>query len=465
MEAEKGKIMTENNHLKWHIRRTLVLGLPIVAAQVLQMLIGVTDSLMVARLGELPLAQITLGTQVMFFAIIFTVGFSIPVGPIVGTSLAQGDETQTRRAVRMSLWQAVILSFIFVPFGFYAREILGWLGQDAEVVEGAGSYIDIAVWTLPVIFIGNVLKGYLIALERNSAVMLISVIGVLVNIVGNYALIFGHFGMPRLGLVGSAWATLITNTAMLIAVIVWVLREDMTKRVELFRKIWRPDWEMFWQLVRLGVPTTFGLLSEVGLFQFATLMMGWIGVAELAAFGLVLQIASLTFMIPLGFSIVASVRAGQAMGHKNRHELLMVARAAILVITATMIVTACLFLFAPEWLVGLILDTSRPDSASLMALAVSYLAFAAAFQISDGAQVAAISILRGMLDMFWPAILAFISYWCIGMPVGYWLAFSQGWEGAGVWMGLVTGLTAASILLWARFFYLVKPERLKKLFA
>ncbi len=445
--------MTISYSLNWHIKRTLVLGLPIVAAQILQMLIGVTDSLMVARLGELPLAQITLATQVMFFAIIFTVGFSIPVGPITATALAQDDETTARRAVRMGIWQALIFGALFIPFALSSRKILLALGQRPEVVEGAGQYIDIALWTLPMIFMGNALKNYLLSLERNKAIMVTSIIGVLVNFVGNYALIFGHFGMPKLGLVGSAWATLFTNFAILIAVIVIVLREEMTKRVELFRNFWRPDWEMFFKLFRLGIPTTFGLLSEVGLFQFAILMMGWIGVAELAAFGLVLQIASLTFMIPLGFSIVASVRAGQAMGHKDLQELKMVALSSFLVITATMIVTALTFWIFPEELVSLLLDTSREDSALLISLGASYLIYAAAFQVFDGAQIAAISILRGMLDMFWPAVLAFIAYWCIGVPVGYWLAFEAGWEGEGVWAGLVIGLAFASVFLWARFFY------------
>ncbi len=444
--------MQSNYTLKWHIGRTVVLGVPIVFAQIMQMLIGVTDSLMVARLGELPLAQITLGTQVMFFAIIFTVGFSIPVGPIASTALAQNDETTTRRAVRMGLWQAVFFSIVFVPLAYFSREILLALGQDPKVVAGAGAYIDIAVWSLPMIFLGNALKNYLVALERNKAIMVTSLVGVLVNIVGNYALIFGHFGMPRLGLVGSAWATLFTNFAILVAVIIIVLREPMTKRVELFRNIAKPDWEMFWKLVRLGIPTTFGLLSEVGLFQVSTLMTGWIGVTELAAFGLVLQIASVTFMIPLGFSIVASVRAGQAIGHKDREELILVAKSTIFVITLTMIFSAALFLLAPAWLLSLFIDANDPANHELLVLGVSYLAFAAAFQIFDGAQVSAISILRGMLDMTWPAVLAFIAYWCMGLPIGYYLAFERGWQGQGIWMGLVIGLAVAALFLWLRFY-------------
>ncbi len=170
-------------------------------------------------------------------------------------------------------------------------------------------------------------------------------------------------------------------------------------------------------------------------------------------------------MVPLGFSIVASVRTGQAMGRKDLQEVKLVARSSLLVITATMIFTAILFIAIPENLVMLFLDPSRDDSAQIIALGVSYLAFAAAFQIFDGAQVAGISILRGMLDMFWPAVLAFISFWMIGMPLGYYLAFHAGWSGQGIWMGLVVGLGVASIMMWTRFYFVTRPKKFAELTA
>lgn len=449
--------------LLWHLRRVLVLSVPMVGSQLLLMAIGVTDSVMVARLGEVPLAQITLATQLIFTMQLALMGIPIAMSVVLANALARKALDEARQNFRMCLWIVSALGIAAMMLLSQSAWIFRALGQPGEAITGAASYVDIALWAmLPALYI-HVFRNFLVALEHNNILMLISFLGFLANILGNYALIFGHFGFPALGLVGSAYATLITHIVMLIALMIILIREPIAKKAQIFGNLLRPRMAHCWHLLKLGIPVSTGLISEVAMFQFGTIMIGWIGVSELAAHGIVLQIAGLTFMIPLGISIVASVRAGNALGSQDRVGLVRGASASMIWILGVMIATATLFVSAPEFLIGLFLDEAREDSLRVAAIAVGYLMIAAAFQIVDGAQAAFMGLLRGLQDTFIPALLAFFGYWVVGVQSGYWLAFHFGFGGQGVWAGLALGLLVTAILLGGRFIRACRPEYFRAL--
>jgi len=232
----------------------------------------------------------------------------------------------------------------------------------------------------------------------------------------------------------------------------------------LFARLWRPDWEAFSHVFRLGVPIGLTSLAEVGLFAASSLMMGWIGTVELAAHGIALQLASLTFMVHLGLSNAATVRAGNALGRRDSDHLARGAIVALVMSFAMACIAVVIFLSIPNVLVGLFLSPTEPDRDAILVVGVSLLFIAALFQVVDGAQIMALGLLRGVKDTRAPMIIAAVSYWIVGVPCGYLLGFKLGWGGEGVWLGLVVGLTTAAVLLLRRFWG-PKLDQLRHAFA
>ncbi|HEC70818.1 MAG TPA: MATE family efflux transporter, partial [Roseobacter sp.] len=271
----------------------------------------------------------------------------------------------------------------------------------------------------------------------------------MVNVLANYVFIFGNWGAPELGVRGAAIASLTSHSASLLAVVVYVLKAMPEHQI--FVRLWRPDWEMLARVFRLGLPIGVTGLSEVGLFAASAVMMGWLGTIALAAHGIALQLASITFMIHLGISNVATIRAGNALGRRDPAHLV---RGAITATTMSLLVAAATivgFVLWPEPLIDAFMQSEEPARDQILAVGVGLLAMAALFQLVDGAQAVALGLLRGVQDTKVPMILAGISYWLVGIPVSYLLGFTMGLNGIGVWLGLVVGLGVAALLLNARF--------------
>jgi len=265
----------------------------------------------------------------------------------------------------------------------------------------------------------------------------------------NYAFIFGNWGAPEMGVAGAALASVSTQVVSLVGVVLYILIK--VPQHQLFVRFWRADTQMMARVFRLGVPISLTSLSEVGLFAASAMMMGWLGVIPLAAHGIAVQLASITFMVHLGLSNVATIRAGNALGRRDVPHM---ARGAK-VVTALSIGFAALtivgFVLWPEPLISAFMQEGEPARADILAIGVGLLAMAALFQLVDGTQAVALGMLRGVQDTAVPMWMAAFSYWIVGMPFSYYLGFVRGWEGIGVWAGLVIGLGVASILLSARF--------------
>ncbi len=439
------KVMTYPGHL----RAIAVLGLPLIGGHLAQYAIGLTDTVMLGWYGVEALAAVTLANSYYFVLFLFGAGFGWAVMPMVATAAAEENETSIRRSTRMGLWLSLIYATVMMPLLWWSHPILIALKQEPQVAETASVYLRVAGWGLFPALLVMVLKSYLAALERTQIVLWITIVAAVVNGVTNYALIFGNWGAPELGVIGAAIASVVTQIVSLVAVVIYAVRA--LPEHSLFQRFWRPDWEMFMSVLRLGVPIGLTTLAEVSLFAISAVMMGWLGPVPLAAHGIALNLASATFMVHLGLSNVATIRAGNALGRRDRAHL---EKGAITVTGMSLIVsvlTIVLFLTCAEPLISLFMEADDPQRPQILLIGTGLLAMAALFQLVDGAQVIALGLLRGLQDAKIPMVMAALSYWVIGIPASYYFGFVQGMEGIGVWLGLVIGLACAAVLLMARF--------------
>ena len=439
-----------------HARATLALGLPLIGSHLAQMALHVTDTVLLGWYGVNELAAVVLATSTFFVTFILGSGFAQAVMPLVAQALGQGDETRVRRDTRMGLWLSIGFGVISYPLFWWSDPLMRALGQRPEVAALAQDFLRIAgLGMIPALLV-MALKSYLAALERTQVVLWTTLAAVGVNGFLAYALIFGHWGAPELGVQGAAISSLMVQVLTFVMIAVYAAWQPGLRRFRLFQRFWRPDWPAMAQVFRLGWPIGLTGLAESGLFQATAIMMGWIGTVELAAHGITMEVAALTFMVHLGLSNAATVRAGWADGAGDARSLRDGARVAIALSFGFGCAMVVLFLTMAQPIIGVFLDQSKPQSAAILAFGVQLLAIAALFQLTDAMQVMALGLLRGIQDTRVPLIAATISYWLIGIPTAYGLAFGLGWSGIGLWLGLVIGLLAAAISMMWRFWHLAR---------
>jgi len=439
-----------------HARETLVLGLPLIGSHLAQMALHVTDTVMVGWYGVVPLAAVVLGASSFFIIFVVGSGFAKAVMPMVAAALGRDDEAQVRRDTRMGIWLSIIYGLIVYPVFWWSEPILLALGQKAEVAAMAQDYMRIAGLGMVPALIVTVLQSYLSALHRTQWVLWVTLAAVAVNIAINWALIFGNAGFPEMGVRGAAVATVVVQVVSLVALALYAHLLPDLRRFHLFQRFWRPDWHAMRQVFRLGLPIGLTGLAEGGMFQASALMMGSIGVVELAAHGIALEVAALTFMLHVGLSSAATIRLARFDGQGDRVALRQAAKVAVVISFGVAIASVALLLAIPGPIVALFLDLSKPESAAILAYGTVLLGVAALFQLADGMQVMALGLLRGVQDTRVPLVLAAVSYWLIGIPCSYLLAFPLGFGGVGLWLGLVIGLVCAAASLMWRFWRLVR---------
>ncbi|MEM6341292.1 MAG: MATE family efflux transporter [Pseudomonadota bacterium] len=440
---------TEQMSYPAHARAVLRLGLPLIGGHLGQVAIGVTDTVMLGWYGVESLAAGTLAHTYFFVLFLMGAGFAWAVMPLVAAFDAQGDQVNVRRATRMGLWLSLAFAALALPLMIFSEPILRLLGQGDAVSALASEYLALAgIGIFPALTV-MVIKSYLAALERTQVVFWITIVAAISNGLANYAFIFGHWGAPELGIAGAALASIVTQMVMLLGVVLYAVL--VLPEHALFKRFWRSDWEMLGRVFRLGWPIGLTSLSEVGLFAASAFMMGWLGTIPLAAHGIAVQLASITFMVHLGLANVATIRAGNALGRGDRPHMAQGAQVVTVLSLAMAVMTILAFVIWPEPLISLFMQENEPAREEIMAIGIVLLALAALFQLVDGAQVVALGLLRGVQDTTIPMVLAGISYWLVGIPCSYVLGFVLGWSGPGVWLGLVVGLACAGVLLMTRF--------------
>jgi MATE family multidrug resistance protein len=437
--------------LNQHIRATLAIGGPLIGGQLALTLISLTDTVMMGWYGVAELAAVTLGASFFHVIVILGMGFALAVMPMVAAASSNGDAVQARRVTRMGLWLGLAFGVLSLPMFWFSGAILLSLGQEPSVASDGQLYLRIAGLGIVPAVLALVLRSHLSALERPRVVLWAWLGGAALNGAMNWVLIFGNLGAPELGIAGAAIASVGTHVLILLILAIFAARARGLADYALFERFWRSDWAVFFDVFRLGWPISLTLLAESGLFVGTTIMMGWIGTTELAASGIALQIISVTFMVHIGLSSAATVRAGLAWGKGDRENLRLAAVAALSLSAAMVAFTIALLIGFREGLVGLFVGPGDPLRPAIVALGAQLLIVAAIFQLADAAQVMALGLLRGVQDTRIPMIYAVVSYWLVGMPCAYVLGFTLGWGATGIWWGLVVGLMLAGGLMIWRF--------------
>lgn len=440
-------------------RAMLALAWPIAVTNLSQMALLVTDTVMLGHYSAQALAASALGANLYWLNIPLVFGISMAAAPMLAQ--ARGAKLRhvrdMRRTVRQAFWAilgAVIPSWVVLWFG---GDILRAMGQDQALAAEAEAYLHALMWGLAPFGWFMVLRAHLAALERPKAAMVIAVIAIAFNALFDWLLIFGHWGFPEMGIAGAGWASTASNVLMLGLMAAWMRTDRTLRRFHLAGRFWRADWPRFKELFRLGLPVSAMLAFETGVFSVCALLMGYFGAAFLAAHAITIQVAATTFMVPMGIAQAATARVGLAEGAGDRPGVLRAGWTAIGLCAGFMAFTAALLVAIPGPIASLFLDATDPGAASVLAAAPALLVLAGIFQVFDGTQAAAAGALRGLKDTQAPMLIAALGYWGIGIPVGAGLAFGLGWQGAGLWVGLVLGLAVVAVLLVRRWSHLAAP--------
>jgi len=433
------------------LRATLALAVPLAATNLLQMLIHAVDVIFIARLGDTPLAASSLAIAIFGLTVWAMTGLVGACAPLIAAERGRRLHSvrEIRRTVRMGMWVAVLFGLVGMGIAFAGEALLLASGQQPAIAALAGEFLAVLAFAMVPMILAGVFRIFVAALGKPGYATAITLLALGTNILGNWALVFGNLGLPALGLLGSALSSVITAAAMLAAYVVVIERDRTLRRYRIFGRWWRPEWARLKQIMVIGTPISLTVLAEAGLFSGAALLMGRFGETELAAHTLALNLAALAFQIPFGTAQAATIRVGFHHGAGDRVAAGRAGWVALAIGTGFMSTTALAMLLMPTLLLRVYIDPDDAANAAMVGFALQYLMWAAVFQLADGVQAVGAGALRGLQDTQVPMWIAIFSYWVPGFGLAIGLGFFTPLEGAGVWIGLATGLFfAAALLLW-----------------
>jgi MATE family multidrug resistance protein len=444
---------------KWTVeaRELVKLAGPLVVTQLMQMAILTTDVIMLGRLGKEAVAAAALGNTVFYFTWLTGMGPAAAVSPMIAQILGAHpcDRAKVRAVTRMGFWAVWLLWIPLAGVLLATESILLAFGQSPPLAHLA------SVFTLPLclgLFFNmsfQVLRNYSTALGAPNPSLIVMTATVCFNALADYALIFGHFGFPRLEVIGSGIATTTSFGFSLITMLAVIRFTPKLKQYRAFRRFDRPDWPKFTELIRLGMPIGLTMIFEAMLFNCSMLVMGTFGTDFVAAHQIALNVPSITFMVPLGIAMAATVRVGSFAGAGDIDGARRAGYTAMLIGTVFMAFCGIVMALLPREIALLYFGANTAD-AKLVSLTVTFLYVAAAFQVFDALQVVAAFALRGLKDARVPMLLAGASYWLVGAPTSLVLAFWFDMQGLGIWIGLAGALGAAASLMSLRFWHLTR---------
>ena len=435
------------------IRAMLSLSWPMVLTNLAQTAMTATDVMMIGRLGPATLAAGSLGINLYFAPLILGLGLMYATAPMMASERGRRRSSvrDIRRTVRQGLWLAVLIVIPIWLMLWNGEAILVAMGQEPALAKEAGIYLRWLEWAILPFYGYIVLRSFISTLERPGWALGIMLVAVALNALANWCLVFGNFGFPAMGIAGSGLATTLSSAFMFFGLALVVSVERKFRRYHLLGRFWRADWPRFKALLRLGAPIAGILAFEVSIFNAAAFLMGLIDAASLAAHAIAIQIASVTFMVPLGLNQAVTVRVGLAHGAGDADGISRAGWTAYALGVPFMALMALAMILWPRVLISAFIDLDDPANTAVIGLAVTFLSFAALFQVFDGAQAVASGMLRGLHDTKVPMILAAIGYWGVGLPLGVMLAFRFGFAGSGIWIGLSSGLAVVAVLLLLRW--------------
>lgn len=420
-----------------------------------------TDTILIGHLGPEALAAGSLAISLYQILLIFCMGLVSATVPMLSAILGRRRQSvrDVRDIVRQGLWTAALVCAPVWIVLWHADRVFVFLGQNPRIAAQSLPLMHTLQWSLLPELGYLVLRSFLAAIERPAWTLLVAFAGIAFNALAGWCLILGRAGFPELGLRGAGIASTCSGVLMFLGLALIISLQRRFRRYHLFGHLRRVDGAMLARLWRLGIPIAIMFTLESLVFYTAVMMMGLLGEIPLAAHAIAMQIASITFMVPLGLGQVATIRVGLAAGRGDYPAIHKAGWTAYGLGVGFMGAMALTMFLAPTILIGFFLDLNTPGNRAVIDLAVRFLAFAAIFQIADGAQTVGAGMLRGLHDTRVPMLLAAIGYWVLGVPIGAFLAFVVGLKGVGVWMGLATGLTTVAILLTLRWMRRLRMTR------
>ncbi len=422
--------------------------------QLAQIGIHTVEILYAGRLGPTQLAAATVGSQTYHGVFLFLLGLAIAVAPMVSQARGRRAFRVIRRTVRQGLWAVTVVTIPSMVLLWYIKPLMLFLGQSPEVAEAAEDFTRPMSWGLPAWIWYFVLRNFAAAMDRPRPALYVILAGIVVNALAGYALVFGNWGAPRLGIEGAGIAAAASAWVVFLGMLAFVIADRRLRRFRLFGRLWRADWPLFKEIMRVGLPIGVALFFETSFFMAALYLQGLISVSSQAAHGAAIQLIAIAFMLPLGVAQAGTVRIGLAVGRNDQGTA---GKAAIITFALGLVaalMTAAVLILIPTNMMQLFLSESHPDSAQVIGLGVAFLAVGALFQLADGGQVIAMGCLRGLKDTKAPMLIAAFGYWVVGLPLSALLGFETELAGVGIWIGLAVGLTVAALLLTRRFYRL-----------
>ncbi len=450
-----------NKYFK-EFRYNFNLAIPVIAGMVGHTLVSVVDNIFVGQLGSAELAAVSLGNSFVFIGMSIGIGFSTAITPIIAEFDAQKNIEKGRSAFQNGLALCTILGFALFFLLVAAKPLLRFMNQPEDVVKLAIPFLDIVGFSLVPLIVFQAYKQFADGMSETKYSMFATIIGNVINIVINALLVFGLLGFPKLGIVGSAIGTLVARIFMVL-----YMHYILAKKEKFKPYFTRFGWQSFEKgmakkIIALGIPSSMQMFFEVALFTGAIWLSGMIGTTSQAANQIALSLASITFMFAMGLSVAAMVRVANQKGVQDYKKLHTVAHSIFLMAIILELIFALLFMighdFFPKLFVNLETQATLHDTAEVIGIASKLIFVAAFFQLFDGMQVVVLGALRGMQDVKIPTVITFIAYWIIGFPVSIYLGKYTNLGAVGVWIGLLAGLGAASILLYIRFRHLLKNK-------
>lgn len=422
--------------------------------QVGTVLMGVSDTIMVGKLGTTELAATGIGNQIYFLFVVIGMGIMAAMAPMIAISRGADNKRECGEILRTGIELSFIISVILCFILIFIAEHFEMFGQPAEVTALARRYIHIiAISTIPLMLF-LALKQFSDGLSVTKPAMIITIIGLGVNILFNWILIYGNLSFPAMGVVGAAIATLIARFSMAFMLMIYIFsnkrfQDYLPALISKFN-----TWPVLVKIFRIGIPGGMQLFFEIGAFSGAAILVGWLGTKELAAHLIALSLAAFTYMAASGISVAGSIRVGVAFGKGEKVIIMNAGKIALFLVATFMSICCAIFILFDVELVKLFIN-----DPAVIPVAAGLVVIAGLFQLSDGIQAVSLGILRGIEDVNVPTLITLFAYWVIGLPVGYLLGFTLGYGVNGIWLGLLCGLSVSAILLTTRFFSLVSSGK------
>ncbi|MDB2386611.1 MATE family efflux transporter [Shewanella sp.] len=445
------------NHAGFQAKRLIQLALPVLVAQITQTMMGFIDTVMAGRVSAVDMAAVAIGSSLWLPALLFVQGLLMAFTPV----FAHHHGAERQHAIQPLAFQAAYIAIIgsigVMLFLAFAENILALMDLEPQLATLSVGYLNAFIWGVPAFVLYQVLRGCSEGISYTLPTMVIGFVGLAVNIPANYLFIYGHLGMPAMGGAGCGVATALVFWAMLIAMVIYMQCHPKFADLAPFSAFHRPDLRTMLDMIKHGIPIAMALFFEVSLFAIIALLLAPLGATVVAGHQIALNFSSIVFMLPLSIGIAVSIRVGYYLGQNKPEIAAMITRLGLIISFSLAAFTAIItLLFRRE--IALLYN----DNPEAITLAVSLMIFAAIYQLSDAIQVVTAGALRGYKDTRSAFYITLVSYWAVGMTLGYTLARTNLLRPAmgaqGFWIGLIAGLTTAAVLFAMRLKFIQKRE-------